>query len=50
MMMENFFASLRVMGLGMLGIFAVAVVLILVMMALTKLFPVKEEAGEDKAQ
>ncbi len=38
--------SLRVMGLGMLGIFSVAVVLILIMMLLTKLFPVKKDAEE----
>jgi len=39
----NFIESLRVMGLGMLGIFSVAAVLILIMLLLTKLFPVKPE-------
>lgn len=42
-MAENFIASLRVMGLGMLGIFSVAVALMLIMMLLTKLFPTKKE-------
>ena len=36
--------SLRVMGLGMLGIFSVAVVLILIMILLTKLFPAKKDS------
>lgn len=40
-MTENFIASLRVMGLGMLGIFVVAVVLMLIMILLTKIFPAK---------
>lgn len=38
-MLSNFFESLKVMGLGMLGIFAVVVVLILIMILLTKIFP-----------
>ena len=38
-MIANFMDSLRVMGLGMQGIFSVAVVLILIMIILTKLFP-----------
>ena len=38
--------SLSVMGLGMLGIFSVAVVLILIMMLLTKLFPAKKDTEE----
>lgn len=45
-MITSFMESLRVMGLGMLGIFSVAVVLILIMMLLTKLFPVKKDAEE----
>ena len=45
-MITSFIESLRVMGLGMLGIFSVAVVLILIMMLLTKLFPVKKDAEE----
>lgn len=34
-----FLQSLEVMGLGMLGIFAVTLILILLMKLLTKLFP-----------
>jgi hypothetical protein len=41
-MLANFIESLKVMGFGMLGIFAVAVVLIVIMKVLTKLFPAKE--------
>lgn len=37
--MENFAAALRIMGMGMLGIFSVTVVLIVVMTILTKVFP-----------
>lgn len=51
----NFLSSLRVMGVGMLGIFIVTAVLIIVMVALTKLFPERKEkagtvddAGEDE--
>lgn len=40
--------SLRVMGLGMLGIFSVAVVLMLIMLLLTKIFPGKKE--DDKKE
>ena len=43
---QNFLASLRVMGLGMLGIFSVAVALMLIMMLLTKLFPTKKEENQ----
>ena len=39
--MSTFFESLRVMGLGMLGIFIVTIVLIAIMMLLTKRFPAK---------
>ena len=47
--MENFLASLKVMGLGMLGIFIVAVVLVVIMMLLTHLFPAnKEDKNPDK--
>ena len=45
-MITSFMESLRVMGLGMLGIFSVAVVLILIMMMLTKLFPAKKDSEE----
>ncbi len=38
-MNSDFFQSLEVMGIGMLGIFVVTLVLILVMVILTKLFP-----------
>lgn len=43
-MITSFMESLRVMGLGMLGIFSVAVVLILIMILLTKLFPAKKDS------
>lgn len=36
-----FLQSLKIMGLGMLGIFAVTLILILLMKLLTKLFPAK---------
>ena len=42
-MTENFIASLRVMGLGMLGIFAVAIVLVIIMKLLTHFFPVDKK-------
>ena len=42
-MITNFIESLRVMGLGMLGIFTVAIVLIVIMKVLVKLFPAKTE-------
>ena len=45
-MITSFMESLRVMGLGMLGIFSVAVVLILIMILLTKLFPAKKDTEE----
>ena len=45
-MLVNFFASLKVMGLGMLGIFSVAVVLVIIMIVLNKLFPAKHETDE----
>ena len=45
-MITSFMESFRVMGLGMLGIFSVAVVLILIMMLLTKLFPAKKDTEE----
>ena len=48
-MLANFFASLKVMGLGMLGIFSVAVVLVIIMIVLNKLFPAKPES-EEKTQ
>ena len=38
-MLSNFFESLKVMGLGMLGIFAVVIVIMLVMILITKVFP-----------
>lgn len=40
-----FLQSLRVMGLGMVGIFAVTIILVLIMKLLTRLFPsdVKED-------
>ena len=41
-MSETFLLSLEVMGLGMLGIFAVALLLMAVIRVLTKLFPGKK--------
>ena len=49
-MLVNFFASLKVMGLGMLGIFSVAVVLVIIMLVLNKLFPAKHEADEENRE
>ena len=42
-MITNFMESLKVMGFGMLGIFTVAIVLIVIMKILVKLFPAKKE-------
>lgn len=42
-MLANFMESLKVMGFGMLGIFVVAIVLIVIMKVLTTLFPAKKE-------
>ncbi len=42
-MLANFMESLKVMGFGMLGIFVVAIVLIVIMKVLTSLFPAKKE-------
>lgn len=44
-----FLDSLRVMGLGMVGIFAVTLILIAVMKLLTKVFPSDGEK-EEKAE
>lgn len=50
-MIENFYASLKVMGLGMIGIFAVALILMLIMICLTKFFPADKSADkEDNTQ
>lgn len=45
--MSTFLESLKVMGIGMLGIFIVTLVLIAIMMLLTKLFPAKKESTEE---
>ncbi len=42
-MISNFMESLRVMGMGMLGSFTVAIVLIIIMKVLVKLFPAKQK-------
>ncbi len=47
-MIANFIESLRVMGLGMLGIFAVAIILILIMKALTALFPGEQKDSKNE--
>jgi hypothetical protein len=45
--LQNFITSLKVMGIGLVGIFSVTIVLILVMILLTRLFPVaREKTGE----
>ena len=44
--MNTFLQSLKVMGLGMLGIFIVTIVLIAIMMLLTKLFPAQGKSPE----
>ena len=47
-----FLESLKVMGLGMLGIFTVTVALVLIMKLLTKLFPAvrsDKESQEERA-
>lgn len=41
--MANFLFSLKVMGIGLIGIFSVTILLILVMMLLTKIFPAGKE-------
>lgn len=43
--MENFVESLRIMATGMVGIYAVAILLVGLMKALTTLFPGK--SGKD---
>ena len=43
-----FLESLKIMGIGMLGIFIVTMVLIGVMVLLTKAFPEKKEDKEEK--
>ncbi|HUM83489.1 MAG TPA: hypothetical protein PLN48_06890 [Lachnospiraceae bacterium] len=44
--MDTFLSSLRVMGIGMLGIFAVTAVIILVIVILTKVFPEKKDKNK----
>ena len=41
--MENFAMALRIMGMGMVGIFSVTIVLIAVMSLLTKVVPPEHE-------
>ena len=46
-----FLESLKVMGLGMLGIFTVTVALVLIMKLLTKLFPARNKgSGNQNSQ
>lgn len=40
---DVFLQSLKVMGIGMLGIFSVTLVIILVILLLTKIFPDKKK-------
>lgn len=42
-----FLESLKVMGLGMLGIFTVTIALVLIMKLLTRLFPTDRPDKED---
>ncbi len=44
--MNTFLGSLKVMGLGMLGIFIVTIVLIVIMMLLTKIFPARKNGAD----
>lgn len=44
--MNTFLGSLKVMGLGMLGIFIVTIVLIVIMMLLTKIFPARKNSAD----
>ena len=44
--MSTFLESLKIMGLGMLGIFIDTLVLIAIMMLLTKIFPAKGDHTE----
>ncbi|MDY5113693.1 MAG: OadG family protein [Bilifractor sp.] len=44
--MNTFLGSLKVMGLGMLGIFIVTIVLIVIMMLLTKIFPARANGAD----
>ena len=44
--MNTFLGSLKVMGLGMLGIFIVTIVLIVIMMLLTKIFPARTNGAD----
>lgn len=48
-MIANFLASLKVMGLGMIGVFSVTLILMVIMVALNKAFPPKkkEDSAED---
>ena len=43
----NLIESFRIMGLGMLGIFAVACILMLVIVALKKIFPADPDKKEE---
>jgi hypothetical protein len=45
-MNSTFLQSLRIMGVGMLGIFVVTIVLIAAMVILTKIFPAGKEKKE----
>lgn len=45
----NFLSSLKVMGVGMLGIFIVTAVLILVMVILMKIFPASKDHTDENA-
>jgi len=47
-MFANFFASLKVMGLGMVGIFSVTLILMVIMFALNKLFPPKKTGNAEE--
>ncbi|MEE0956302.1 MAG: OadG-related small transporter subunit [Eubacterium sp.] len=47
-MIANFLASLKVMGLGMIGIFSVTIVLMVIMFALNKAFPPKKAENTDE--
>ena len=48
--MSTFLESLKIMGLGMLGIFIVTLVLIAIMILLTKIFPAKKGDSTETVQ
>ncbi|MDD5940103.1 MAG: hypothetical protein PUC46_04890 [Lachnospiraceae bacterium] len=48
--MNTFLFSLKVMGIGLIGIFSVTIVLIIAMVILTRLFPVSAEKQDEESK